>query len=91
MDWKRFQEQIPEKNTLCIVFQYKRRRYVVGRYGLYLPKHKYSLKDEIEPISPTTCSEGNPTWFSESGNRLSVNPDDHWCYIEPVTIKKTYN
>lgn len=91
MDWKQFQEETPEKNTLAVVFQYKRRRYIVARFGLYLPKHKYPLKDSEEIVTPLSCNQGNPTWFSESGNRLTVNPDDHWCYIDPVTIKKTYS
>lgn len=92
MNWKVFQEEIPEKNTLAVVFQHKRRRYIVARFGLYIPKgHQYDGLRIPEPIDAITYSSGSPRWFAESGNRLEIHDEDRWCYIEPVTIKKTYN
>ncbi len=91
MEWKKFEIEIPEKNSLVIVFQYKRRRYIVARLGLYIPKgHQYDGLRIKEPIDANTYTTGTPRWFSESGNRLEIHNKDMWSYLEPVTITEVF-
>lgn len=91
MEWKCFKDEKPARGKLVVVFQYKRKRYIVARKGFYRPSgHKYIRVDEKEAINASTYESGQPTWFSESGNRLKPNDEDMWMYLEPVTFTKTY-
>ena len=64
MDWKKFDDEIPESNKFVILFRFKRMRYLVAKFGYYLPSHSYELfPSERKKINCTTNTKGLPRWF----------------------------
>ena len=91
MDWKSFEDKQPERNVLLAVFQYKRKKYLVARFGLFVPPaHQYDHLRKDCAVNAGTYTTGTPRWFSDSGNRLDVDDKDMWCYIDPVTITEVF-
>jgi len=78
MNWKRFGDEQPLEGKLAVVFRYKQRRYYVVKFRFSIPQG-----NKAPAFKNAYC------WDTES-NKLTCNDDDHWTYIEPCTVTKTY-